>query len=374
MPPFVPLSLRVFVLKNFSEFCGFRHVPLPEIERTFAFFSLYTLDFSFLGESMSLLNILVIGGAGFIGSHVCNMLSQEGFRPIIFDNLSTGKIEAVEQHTFIQGDLANPQDLDHVFEAYPITAVMHFAAVISVGESTVDPLKYYTQNVAYTLNLLQAMRKHQVKTLIFSSSAAIFGNPIAIPVSENHPCMPINPYGQTKLMIEKILDDCDRAYGIKSTCLRYFNAAGGDPKGKIKNYQQNETNLIPIVLGGLKHSKPVTIFGTDYPTPDGTCIRDFIHVEDLGAAHILALKKLLQGGKSSNYNLGNGNGFSVREVIAAVEEQTGVKVNVIEGSRRPGDPPVLIADSTKARNELGWEPLYPNLKEMISHALQAQVN
>lgn len=322
---------------------------------------------------MSLPNILVVGGAGFIGSHVSNMLSREGYRPIIFDNLSTGKIEAVAQHTFVQGDLANPQDLDHVFKTYPITAVMHFAAFIAVGESSTDPLKYYLNNVAYTLNLLEAMRKHKVQTIIFSSSAAIFGNPTIVPMPENHPCQPISPYGQTKLMVEKILEDCDKAYGIKSSCLRYFNAAGGDPSGEMKNYHKNESNLIPLVLRSLKDpSKPLTIYGTDYPTLDGTCVRDYIHLEDLGSAHILAMKRLLQGGDSTNYNLGNGKGFSVKEVISAVEDQVGHKINIIEGPRRPGDPPVLIADTLKARKELGWIPAYPNLKEIIAHALQAR--
>lgn len=322
---------------------------------------------------MSLPNVLVVGGAGFIGSHVSKMLSCSGYRPIIFDNLSTGKIEAVAQHTFFKGDLANPHDLDKVFSTYPISAVMHFAALISVGDSAFDPIKYYTHNVTYTLNLLEAMRKHKVPTLIFSSSAAIFGNPTIVPMPENHPCLPISPYGQTKLMVEKILEDCDKAYGIRSSCLRYFNAAGGDPKGEIKNYQQNESNLIPLVLRHLKDPvKPVTIFGTDYPTHDGTCIRDYIHLEDLGAAHILAMKRLMQGGKSTNYNLGNGNGFSVRQVLAAAEEQTGKTIHFVEGARRPGDPPVLIADATKARKELGWKPVYPDLKEMIAHALQAQ--
>lgn len=321
---------------------------------------------------MSLPNILVVGGAGFIGSHVSQMLDRNSFRPIIFDNLSTGKVEAISQHTFFKGDLANPQDLDEVFKTYPITAVMHFAALIDVGESVIEPINYYIHNVVYTLNLLEAMRKYQVKTLIFSSSAAIFGHPITVPMSENHPCSPISPYGQTKLMVEKILEDCDIAYGMKSSCLRYFNAAGGDPKGEIKNFKQKETNLIPLVLRSLKDpTKPITIFGTDYPTHDGTCVRDYIHLEDLGSAHILAMKKLLQGGKSTNYNLGNGNGFSVKQVIAAVEEETGLKINTIEGARRAGDPPVLIADALKAREELGWIPVYTDLKAMISHALMA---
>lgn len=321
---------------------------------------------------MTVPHILVVGGAGFIGSHVTKALGRRGYHPIVFDNLSTGHRNAVTYGTFVQGDLAHPEDLDDVFSAYPITAVMHFAALIDVGESVADPAKYYLHNVAYTLNLIQAMRKHDVNILIFSSSAAIFGHPDQIPVCENHPCRPISPYGQTKLMVEKILHDCDRAYGLKSSCLRYFNAAGGDPKGEIKNYKQKETNLIPLVLRSLKDpTKPLTIYGTDYPMRDGTCVRDYIHLEDLASAHILAMEKLLNGGESAHYNLGNGNGFSVREVITAAEEATGLKVRAVEGARRPGDPPILVANACKARNELGWTPVYTDIKEMISHAWQA---
>lgn len=321
---------------------------------------------------MSIPNILVVGGAGFIGSHITKMLSRSGYHPIVFDNLSSGHRESVTCGTFVEGDLANPQDLDAVFSQYSIQAVMHFAALIDVGESVVDPLKYYIHNVNYTLNLIEAMRKFHVNILIFSSSAAIFGHPKEVPMPENHPCRPINPYGYTKLIVENILSDCDKAYGIKSSCLRYFNAAGGDPKGEVKNFKQKETNLIPLVLRSLKDpTRAVTIFGTDYPLNDGTCIRDYIHLEDLGTAHILAMEKLLQGGASTNYNLGNGNGFSVRQVINAAEEATGLKVNTIEGPRRPGDPHILVADALKARKELGWNPAYPDLKQMITHAWQA---
>lgn len=321
---------------------------------------------------MSMPNILVVGGAGFIGSHVTKALGRCGYHPIVFDNLSSGHRDAVTCGTFIQGDLAHPQDLDAVFSAYSIKAVMHFAALIDVGESVVNPAKYYLHNVAYTLNLIEAMRTFEVKTLIFSSSAAIFGLPDEIPVSETHPCRPISPYGQTKLMVEKILHDCDQAYGLKSSCLRYFNAAGGDPKGEIKNYKQKETNLIPLVLRSLKDpSRPLTIYGTDYPIRDGTCVRDYIHLEDLASAHILAMEKLLQGGESAHYNLGNGNGFSVKEVIMAAEEATGLKVRAVEGERRPGDPPILVANAHKARTELGWVPVHTDIKEMISHAWQA---
>jgi len=321
---------------------------------------------------MSMPNILVVGGAGFIGSHVTKALGRRGYHPIVFDNLSSGHRDAVTCGTFIEGDLAHPHDLDAVFSAYRIDAVMHFAALIDVGESVANPSKYYLHNVAYTLNLIEAMRKFDVKTLIFSSSAAIFGLPDEIPVCETHPCRPISPYGQTKLMVEKILHDCDRAYGLKASCLRYFNAAGGDPKGEIKNYKQKETNLIPLVLRSLKDpTKFLTIYGTDYPMRDGTCVRDYIHLEDLASAHILAMEKLLQGGESAHYNLGNGNGFSVKEVIMAAEEATGLRVKIVEGARRPGDPPILIANADKARAELGWTPVHTDIKEMITHAWKA---
>lgn len=341
-----------------------------EIERGLSL--CYVAHSSSFGVRMSLPNVLVVGGAGFIGSHVAKMLTRKGYHPIVFDNLSTGnKQNITPAATFLQGDLANPEDLDSVFNTYKITAVMHFAALIDIGESVRHPNKYYIHNVAYSLNLLEIMRKYDVKTFIFSSSAAIFGHPEKIPMPENHPCRPISPYGHTKLMVEDILKDCDLAYGIKSCCLRYFNAAGGDPKGEIKNSKHKETNLIPLVLRSLKDLKPITIFGTDYPMGDGTCIRDYIHLEDLGSAHILAMEKLLQGGESTNYNLGNGNGFSVREVISAAEKATGLKVQTIEGQRRNGDPTILVADSTKARKELNWNPIYPNLMDMVTHAWQA---
>ncbi|MEI8365824.1 MAG: UDP-glucose 4-epimerase GalE [Parachlamydiaceae bacterium] len=321
---------------------------------------------------MSAQNILVVGGAGFIGSHVTKMLATRGYHPIVFDNLSSGHRDAVKEGTFIRGDLANADDLDGVFSKHKIDVVMHFAALIDVGESVVDPVKYMRHNVGYTLNLLHAMRQHGVHSLIFSSTAAIFGNPVHPSINENHPCLPINPYGETKLAVEKILHYCDAAYGIKSSCLRYFNAAGGDPDGEIKNFKTRETNLIPLTLRSLKKSsKPLVVYGTDYPTRDGTCIRDYIHLEDLGAAHILALEKVLSDRLSTCYNLGNGNGFTVREVIQATESVTGLKVPFIEGPRRPGDPPQLVASSLKANTELGWKPVYPGLEDMIAHAWKA---
>jgi UDP-glucose 4-epimerase len=313
--------------------------------------------------------ILVVGGAGFIGSHVNKQLDEAGYQTIVLDNLSTGNPQAVTRGKFIEGDLANSELLDELFQAYPIGAVMHFAACTDVGESVSNPLKYYHNNVCHTLNLLNAMLNHDVKTFIFSSSAAIFGLPQKKTITETHPCNPINPYGESKLMVERILSDLNKAQGLRFCCLRYFNAAGGDPDGEIKNFKKNENNLIPVILNSLKKGdRSMTIFGTDYTTTDGTCIRDYVHILDLGKAHISAMEHLFNGKPSSCYNLGNGQGFSVREVITAVEKVTQIPVIAIEGERRPGDPPILVADSQRACKELNWKPQYPTLEEMIAHA------
>ena len=315
--------------------------------------------------------ILVVGGAGFIGSHINEMLYRQGYQTIVLDNLSLGNQDVVKHGIFIKGDIADSELLDQLFTQYKIDAVMHFAAFKDVGESVKEPLKYYQNNVTNTLNLLAAMVRHQVKAFIFSSSASVYGMPHEGIVTEEHPCSPINPYGQTKLIVEKILKDFDQAYHLRSCSLRYFNAAGGDPKGIIKN-RTKDSNLIPIILRTIGYpDQAVTIFGTDYPTPDGTCIRDYIHIEDLGTAHIAAMSKLLNGAPSSCYNLGNGKGFSVREVIAAVEKVTGEKINVKEGARRPGDPSMLVASSSKAFEELGWKPAYTSLEDIIEHAWNA---
>lgn len=316
--------------------------------------------------------VLIVGGAGYIGSHVNKLLQNRHYRTITFDNLSQGNFsKETSRGTFIKGDIGNNEDLDRVFSNNSIDVVMHFAAFIDVRESVIDPAKYYINNVAKTINLLEAMRRHQVNTIIFSSSAAVYGIPLQTPIDESHPCAPVNPYGETKLIIEKILQDYDRAYGMLSASLRYFNAAGGDPAGKIRNEKVQETNLIPIILRSLQTPESsITIFGTNYPTPDGTCIRDYVHVEDIGSAHILAMQKLLKDRVSTSYNLGSGSGFSVREVIRAVEKITTRKVNVIEGGRREGDPPILVANFQKAKRELGWQPTY-SLEDMIAHAWQA---
>lgn len=332
--------------------------------------SLFLLAVTFLaniyGET-----ILITGGAGYIGSHVNEKLYRQGHTTIVLDNLSQGFKEAVPHGTLIEGDIADSALLDQIFSTYKIDAVMHFASWLDVGESVHEPLKYYKNNVAGTLGLLEAMLRANVKTIIFSSTAAIFGVPEVTPITEDHPCAPINPYGQTKLTVEKILKDFDRAYGLRYCAFRYFNAAGGDPEGFIKDYKFKDFHLIPFVLRSMRDGGTVSIFGTDYPTPDGTCIRDYIHVEDLASAHIAAMQKLLSGAPSACYNLGSGHGFSVREVIAAVEKVTGQKVSVIEGPRRAGDPPTLVASSEKAQRELGWEPRYIDLEDMVKHCWQA---
>jgi UDP-glucose 4-epimerase len=316
--------------------------------------------------------VLVVGGAGYIGSHMVKLLNQEGYSTIVLDNLSTGNRKAVTTGIFIEGSLEDGPLLNELFDTYPINAVMHFAGSISVNESMGDPGLYYRNNVVNTLNLLDSMKRHAVNKIIFSSTASIFGNPLEVPIKETQPCAPLNPYGASKWMVERILQDFDQAHGIRYCCLRYFNVSGGDPSGELKNYKSNETHLIPLALQSLKDPQAVVkVFGTDYPTPDGTCIRDYIHVMDVCAAHLLALKKLQTGTGSSCYNLGNGRGFSVLEVLTAIEKVTGQKLNILKGPRREGDPPCSIADSCKAKNELGWTPQYSSLETIIEHAWKA---
>lgn len=316
--------------------------------------------------------VLVVGGAGYIGSCVNEQLYQSGYKTIVLDNLSKGHKEAVDHGLFIEGDLGDTQLLDHIFTTYSIDAVMHFAAFLEVGESVKDPLKYYMNNVSATLNLLKAMQDHKVNVFIFSSTAAIFGMPQEDLISEAHPSNPLSPYGHSKYMVEQVLKDLDHASGMKYTALRYFNAAGGDSEGKRKLYKKNQSNLIPVVLRSLKLDKSyITIFGTDYPSQDGTAVRDYIHIEDLASAHIAAMERLLKGAPSACYNLGNGKGFTVKEVISATEKVTGLSVQVKEGPRREGDPAFSVADSTKARKELNWEPRRPSLEDMIHDTWQS---
>jgi UDP-glucose 4-epimerase len=315
------------------------------------------------------MNVLVVGGAGYIGSHMVKVLLAEGYHVTIFDNFSTGFRDAVVGGTVVEGDLADQVALDALFGSRHFDAVMHFASFIAVGESVVRPDLYYANNLVNTFNLLGAMRMAGGPPFVFSSTAAVYGTPVEVPISEGHPLLPINPYGHTKRMVEQILADYDHAFGQKSVCLRYFNAAGADPSGELGERHNPETHLMPLVLqtaSGRRSS--ISVFGQDYDTPDGTCIRDYVHVWDLCAAHLLALKYLWAGGESRQFNLGNGNGFSVSEVIAAAEKVTGKVITVEHGPRRAGDPPRLVADSLRAKNELHWIPSYAELEVIIEHA------
>jgi UDP-glucose 4-epimerase len=317
------------------------------------------------------MKVLVVGGAGYIGSHMVKMLLGEGHDVITFDNLSSGYRDAVVGGTFVEADLVDKAALDEVFVKHTPDAVMHFASYIQVGESVRHPDKYYLNNFTNTMNLLDAMVKHGVNYFIFSSTAAVFGEPEYVPIDEAHAKNPLNPYGRSKLMVEQALGDYERAYGIKSVCLRYFNAAGADPEGQLGERHEPETHLIPLVLQAISGRRDkITVFGRDYDTPDGTCIRDYIHIVDLCSAHSLALRKLMETNISRRYNLGNGAGFSVQEVIAAAQKVTGKPIKVAEGERREGDPARLVADASLARSELGWKPVYADLDTIIQHAWQ----
>lgn len=310
---------------------------------------------------------MVTGGAGYIGSHACKALAQAGYLPIAFDNLVFGHEWAVKWGPLERGDILDHARLDQVFRTYRPRAVMHFAAFAYVGESVRDPAKYYRNNVMGSLTLLDTMRKHGVEQIIFSSTCATYGIPAAVPIGDSHPQIPINPYGTSKLTVERMLADFDTAYGLRSVSLRYFNAAGADPHGEIGEDHDPETHLIPLVLEAASGRRPsVTVFGTDYETPDGTCIRDYIHVSDLADAHVLALNALQSGFNSTGLNLGTGCGFSVLEVIQAARDVTGRQISMVVGPRRPGDPPTLIADPTRAQRELGWKPRYDKLRPMIA--------
>ena len=313
--------------------------------------------------------ILIVGGAGYIGSHLNKEISKKGIKTVIFDNLSYGHRDFVKWGTFEKGDLGNIEDIRSVFRKYPIEAVMHFAAFTYVGESVEDPQKYYLNNVKNTLNLLQVMLEENVKYFVFSSTCATYGNPVEIPITENHPQNPINPYGKGKLIVETVLKDYSDAYGLKYASLRYFNAAGADPDGDVGELHDPETHLIPLILDvAVGKREDIKIFGTDYDTPDGTCIRDYIHVTDLAEAHILALEYLQNGGKSDFFNLGNGNGFSVKEVIETARKVTGKNIKAAEADRRPGDPPILVGSSDKAKEKLNWNPKYDKLSKIIETA------
>ena len=314
------------------------------------------------------MRVLVVGGAGYIGSHMVKFLGKRGCSVTTLDDLSAGHQDAVLAGDFVQGGCGDRQVLSSLLSR-GFDAVMHFASFIQVGESVQHPEKYYQNNVVNTLALLDGMRVHGVRSFIFSSTAATFGEPQYIPIDEHHPQQPINPYGRTKLMVEQALVDYDKAYGIKSVCLRYFNAAGADPEGQLGERHDPETHLIPLVLQAASGRRPhISVFGRDYDTPDRTCIRDYIHIQDLCSAHWLALQSLINGADSQAYNLGNGDGFSVQEVIDTAEQVTGRKIPVVDAPRREGDPARLVADSTRARKQLCWQPQYSDLATIIEHA------
>ncbi len=310
--------------------------------------------------------ILIVGGAGYIGSHVDIYLRDHGYSTIVIDNLERGHRDAVLHDDFFHLDIRDTQALDEICSKFPVSAVMHFAAYAYIGESVHEPLRYYHNNVGGVISLLECMQRHNIQKLIFSSSCATYGNPEYLPIDENHPQKPVNPYGWSKFMAEQIMADCDVAWGLKTVTLRYFNAAGEDALGRAHERHDPETHLIPLVLKAAENPDTVIrIFGTDYDTPDGTCIRDYIHVIDLAQAHLLALEYLLAGGKGQAYNLANGAGYSVREVIKNAERVTGKPIPIIECPRRKGDPPVLVGNAEKIIRELGWKTTIPNLENII---------
>ena len=314
-------------------------------------------------------SILVTGGAGYIGSHTCKALRRAGFDPIGYDNLSRGNPEAVQWGALERGDLTDKPHLRETLARYQPAAVIHFAALAYVGESNLNPALYYQNNVGGTAVLLEAMRECGISKIVFSSSCAVYGAPADIPISEKTCNAPINPYGTTKMICEQMLRECALAFPLSSIALRYFNAAGADPDGEIGECHVPETHVIPLLLdAAVGEGKVFTIFGDDYPTADGTCVRDYIHVSDLADAHVRALHALLNGTESIALNLGTGRGWSIRELIAAVRQVTGRDLAVQVGSRRPGDPPVLVADASRARHELGWRPRYPDLITQVTHA------
>jgi UDP-glucose 4-epimerase len=313
--------------------------------------------------------ILIVGGAGYIGSHVNKLLSNKGYQTVVFDNLIYGHREFVKWGEFIQGDLSDKEQISDCFRKYQIEAVMHFSAFAYVGESVKKPLKYYRNNVANTLNLLEVMREFGIKYFIFSSTCATYGIPLEIPITENHPQAPVSPYGKGKLMVEDILKDLDSAYGIKHINLRYFNAAGADPDTEIGERHEPETHLIPLIIyAALVVQDSIKIFGTDYPTKDGTCVRDYIHVTDLAEAHLKAFEYLKIKNKSDSFNLGNDTGYSVRDIINTVKKVSKKDFMVIETERRAGDPAVLISSSRKASDILGWKPRYADIETIIGTA------
>lgn len=314
-------------------------------------------------------NILVTGGAGYIGSHTCKALSAAGFTPVAYDNLSLGHEEFVKFGPLVVGDTRDPAQVGAAIKAHDAKAVIHFAALSSVGESVAEPAKYYGNNVGGLLGLLEGMRLADCDTIVFSSTAAVYGEAKVSPILETAPTVPVNAYGRSKLMCEHILNDCRTAYGLKAIALRYFNASGADPETEIGEFRDAETHLIPRAMMALQgYIDDFQVFGSDFPTPDGTAIRDYIHVCDLADAHVLALKRLLDGGSGGSFNLGTGQGYSVGEVLAEVARETGRPMDTPKGARRPGDPIQLVADASSARETLGFDPTRSELKTIVETA------
>lgn len=321
------------------------------------------------------MNILVTGGAGYIGSHACKILAQNGYTPVTYDNLINGHRWAVKWGPLEEGDIQDRERLQEVFQKYKPEAVMHFAAFAYVGESVEVPDKYYRNNICGTLTLLEAMRDDGIDKIIFSSSCAIYGIPEEVPITEKHPHVPMNPYGVSKFTVEKILKGFDDAYGLRSISLRYFNAAGADPEGEIGEVHNPETHLIPLILEVASGHRPyIPVYGDDYETRDGTCVRDYIHVTDLANAHLSALQALEQGMNTTAYNLGNGKGYSVKEVIEAAQNVTSQRISNKVASRRLGDPPELVADAGMAIEKLNWKPSITNISDIIDTAWRWHTN
>ncbi len=312
--------------------------------------------------------ILVTGGAGYIGSNTTLCLLDAGYDVVVVDNLSRGHREVVDPARLREIDILDTEALVRLMKEEPCDAVIHFAAFIAVGESMKMPGMYFRNNTAGSLSLLTAMEKTGIGKIVFSSTAAVYGMPDHVPITESQPNAPVSAYGESKVMVEKLLEWYDRIHGIRSMCLRYFNASGADPKGRAGEDHEPETHLIPLLFRAIQTDKPITLFGDDYPTPDGTCVRDYIHVTDLAQAHIAAVEMLFAGGESNKYNVGTGRGYSVKEVLQAVEKVTGEKVPFVMGPRRDGDPPELVADSARLQRELAWRPEYSDLESIVETA------